>query len=685
MIDLTARQKFILNTIIGKGPLNVKDLSQEIDVSNRTISREVSAINNYLSDKNALIREINSILNIEGLKDNIINIQQSLGAIPFQWLLSQEQRMILITAQLLMASVPYKSAYFSYQFNVVEGTISLYMDKIEQCLNIHNLVLNRKKVYGSIVNGSEWNKRNLFIELLYEYKTIDDLIAFVYGSKDDPTINAFFKTTFDEETIIVSRELLKFINNEMFNMDDLTYFSSFIHILLSIKKTKAGFPIKLPSNFVKGILSSSEFSYINKIQEYLSSFNIYLSDDELTYIAIQLLGNKYVYKSSDKSEELGVSLEDICNELVYEVSKKLNIEVKCDDQLILGLSQHINPAMYKVNMGIQVKNLLLDQIREYYGNLFKVVNYACKIVFSKYNITMPQDEIGYITMHIGASIERNSIKNMKLSAIVICPNGIGTARILSSKIKSAIPSIKLVDISSFKDWMENSKKYDIILSTVNIKHRQMGKFKNLIMVSPFLQNSDIDKINDFIKKNLSGNSRIKNIIGLSNTEKSENVEKDKYDIINDILKNLQLKVFDTNSVSQIISLITDNLFNENLITDKEKVKNLIINREEMGNVVIPNSHVALLHTRSNAVTNPFIGVYRLKHPIKLKSVGFADENVDTFIVMLARKNEQNYILEQIGRVSIALIEDKKFTEVLRLGDIKDLRSSLINILNTEEV
>ena len=84
MIDLTARQKFILNTIIGKGPLNVKDLSQEIDVSNRTISREVSAINNYLSDKNALIREINSILNIEGLKDNIINIQQSLGAIPFQ-------------------------------------------------------------------------------------------------------------------------------------------------------------------------------------------------------------------------------------------------------------------------------------------------------------------------------------------------------------------------------------------------------------------------------------------------------------------------------------------------------------------------------------------------------------------------------------------------------------------------
>ena len=100
--------------------------------------------------------------------------------------------------------------------------------------------------------------------------------------------------------------------------------------------------------------------------------------------------------------------------------------------------------------------------------------------------------------------------------------------------------------------------------------------------------------------------------------------------------------------------------------------------------VIPNCHVALLHTRSDSVNNPFIGVYRIKNYMKLKSIGFAEENVDTFIVMLARKNEDNYVLEQIGKISIALIENKNFTEILRLGDIKDLSSSLIKILNMEE-
>lgn len=104
----------------------------------------------------------------------------------------------------------------------------------------------------------------------------------------------------------------------------------------------------------------------------------------------------------------------------------------------------------------------------------------------------------------------------------------------------------------------------------------------------------------------------------------------------------------------------------------------------MGNVVIPNYHTALLHIRSDDVKKPLVGIYRLKHSIKLKSIGFSDEDVDTFLVMLARKNEHPYILEEIGKISISLIENKNFIEILRFGDIKDLRKSFIQILNEEE-
>ena len=685
MLNFTARQKFILNSIIEKGPLNIKDLSLEICVSNRTVSRELSAINNLLCDKKIVIHENSSILNITGKEAELKHLQRSLGGIPLQWILSPEQRMVFITAQLLMANEPYKSAYFSYQFNVVEGTISLYMDKIEQLLNIHNMVLSRKRGHGLLIEGSEWNKRNLFIELLYEYKSIDELLEFVYDKKIEPTINVFFKTIFDKELIKISKDLIKLISREIFKMDDIAYFSSFIHILLSLKETKLGFPIKLPEYLVKDILSAKEFSFINNIKEYLLTLDIDIIDDEMAYIAIHLMGNRYVYKADGKFEELGATMEDLALEVVYEVGKKLNMEIKCDEQLILGLSQHFSPALYRINMGLQIKNPIVEQIREYYGDLFKAVNYGCKMVFSKYNIIMPKDEIGYLTMHIGASIERNNEDQNSFSALIICPNGIGTAKILSSKIKTTIPSIRSVTISSFKDWAEENGKYDIILSTVNINYNKKSINTNIITVSPFLQTGDIDKINEYIKNNLSHGNLFNSSKSLYIIPPKEELIEDKYDIINGILKNLQLKVFDPQSFSELITLITENIFEEKLISDKDRIKSLILKREEMGNVVIPNCHVALLHTRSDSVNNPFVGVYRTKNYMKLKSMGFAEENVDTFIVMLARKNEDNYVLEQIGKISISLIEDKNFTETLRLGDIKDLSSSLIKILSMEEI
>lgn len=683
MMDLTARQKFVLNTIIEKGPLSIKDLSKQTDVSNRTISRDMSVINKFLSDKNITISENNLGLYIEGKKESIKSVQQLLGGIPLQWLLSQEQRLLLITAQLLVAHEPYKSAYFSYQFNVVEGSISLYMDKIEQWLNIHNLSLSRKRGYGIMVEGSEWNKRSSFVELLYEYKPISELLAFVYGSKNEPTINAFFKTIFGEELIMISKNLLALINNQILTSeDDIAYFSSFIHILLSLKKTKLSSPIELPSYLVQDILVSNEFSFIKEIKEYLVSLSINLVDSELAYIAIQLMGNKYIYKTDRKFKELGVPMEDLSTEVVYEVGKKLNMKIECDEQLILGLSQHFNPALYRINMGIQVKNPLVDEIKQYYGDLFKAVYYACRLVFSKYNITMSQDEIGFITMHIGAAIERSNAYNNKLTALVICPNGVGTARILSHKIKASIPSIESVTISSFKDWSEGDSEYDIILSTVNIDHKTSNK--NIITVSPFLQNEDIDKINNFINSKILGSSIVNNITPLQNVEIYEDPITDEYNVINNILKKIQLETFDTNSFSELITLVTENLVDNELIDDKEEIKNLILKREELGSVVIPNCHVALLHTRSDAVKNPCVGVYRLKEHMKLKSSGFEDENVDTFIVLLARKNEFSYVLEQMGKISISLIEKKDFTEILRLGDIKDLRNSIIKILNEEE-
>ena len=113
---------------------------------------------------------------------------------------------------------------------------------------------------------------------------------------------------------------------------------------------------------------------------------------------------------------------------------------------------------------------------------------------------------------------------------------------------------------------------------------------------------------------------------------------------------------------ELINFIVEDIYEINIGKNKEVIRELIFKREENGNVVIPGTNVALIHTRSDEITSPFVGVYRIKKPLAMKSIGFSTEDVDTFIVMFARSNESNYILKILGKISVSLIEEKEFVE-----------------------
>ncbi|MGB9679125.1 MAG: BglG family transcription antiterminator [Thermoanaerobacteraceae bacterium] len=671
MEDLTVRQKFILKTLIEKGPSNIEDLSKLMDVSGRTIMREIFSINNNLRKyKTAIIEDAGQII-LKGNEETLDKIYTSLGSIPLQWLLTPEQRQILITIHLLISEEPIKAAYFSYQFNVVEGTISLYLDKIEEWLKMRNIFLIRRRGYGIKVEGSELDKRNAIIELLYNYKPLEELLAFVYNDEKDKYVYTFFSTVFDNDLVQLVKRIAQQIKNVMHGqLSDLNYFGIFVHLIVSIYRTKIDKPIQFNDEFVKDILLSNEFIFIKDLENILKENKVYLPDTELAYLALHLSPKKYVYKQN-KFEELGISLQDLSKEVVEEVSRILNRKINCDEQLILGLSQHFEPALYRLTMGLQTTNPLVDEIKNYYSDLFKAVNKACKLIFYKYNIMIPEDEIGYITMHIGAAIERQQALSKKLKVFIVCPNGIGTARILSSKLKALFREIDNIDIGAIWEYKKKDDDYDLIISTVKLEDLK----DNIIVVSPFLTEEDIKKVEEFIEKYVV--KKEKNLIGnLSVAEKSQNFE-----IANEILRNLQLKYVDKKTIADLIKFIAKDLYDLMLTEDAKEIEELIFKREAMGNVVIPNTHIALIHTRSDKMVIPFVGVYKLKTPLKMKSAGFSYEEVDTFLVMLARKTQSSEILEMLGKISISLIEDKTFNEILRFGDIKDIRNSIVTILN----
>ncbi|EKQ52222.1 MULTISPECIES: BglG family transcription antiterminator [unclassified Clostridium] len=681
MNSLTPRQQFILSTVLNEETFNIKRLHKDLDISERTILREISAINKRLKKNSITIfNDEDMNLSISGKKENIEDIRKSLEMVPIPWLFSKEQRQIVIICELLVSKEPLKASYFSHKFNVVMGSISLDIDNIEERLISKNLCIIRKRSYGISIQGSEWNKRNALVELLFEFKPFEDLLAFLYDEKVDPIIKNFFNIVFGSEDIKLIKDILKNIDLGYLKGNDVKYFSLFIQLLLSIKKTKNEEIIHLPNDIKENILSLEEYKRIQHLGEVLQENNINIPEDELVYLCLYLSDYKY-YINNKKFIESDINYENISKEVTEEVSKKIHVNIVEDEQLIRDLAQHFRQTFYMLNLGLKVINPLISEIKEHYSDLYTVIKNTCRLIFSRYNLKIPPEEVGYITMHIAVAIQKQQAMLGNIKVLVVCPSGIGTSRILCNKIKALFNEIGVIDVVSLHDINSEMDKnnYDLILSTVPVNLKTKD---NVIVISHFMTETDIDKVSNFIS-NFKANNTVKELELFAETKANE-VTSNEYELANVMVKNFQLKKSNSESFVDLINFIVEDIHEINIGKDKEVIRNLIFKREENGNVVIPGTNIALIHTRSDEIVNPFVGVYRINNPLAMKSVGFSEEKVDTFIVMFARNNESNYILKILGKISASLIEKEEFVDILKLGNAIEIRDYLINIINNEE-
>lgn len=679
MKDLTPRQQFVLNKVLYEDSINITNLQKQLNVSARTILREISSLNADLKKYNIKIfndEEMN--LSISGNKENIQEIKTSLNSVPIQWLFTKEQRQIIIACELLVSKEPLKASYLSHKFNVVMGSISLDLDSIEKVLITKDLCLIRKRSYGVSIEGSEWNKRNAFVDLLFEFKSFDDLLSYFYNRKFDAAVKTFFEITFGKRIIDIAKEVLNEADFEDLKVNDVKYLSLFIQVLLSIKKKENSESIILPQKVKEDIAVLEDYQRIKSLDESLKKNNILLPEDELVYLYLYLSDYKYLYT---KDGESGISYEEVVMELITEISEKINLELSIDNQLIRDLARHFEQSFYMLNLGLRVINPLINEIEEHYSELFKIINNRCKLIFSRYNLKIPREEVGYITMHIDVAIQRQQSILRKMKVLIICSGGMGTSKILSNKIKSLFPDIESISIGSIHDINDSisENKYDLILSTVSIASKE---FNNIIEVSPFMTQENVERVSNFIF-DLKVSSQRK-LIDMSIMDNKSEISSDEYEKADSITRNFQLERAEVDTFAELINYICDDISEKGFVNDKKVLRDLIFQREERGNVVVPGTNVALIHTRSDELTTPLVGVYRLQKPLHMASVGFSTENVDTFLVMLARNSESNYILQLLGKVSVELIESKEFIEILKIGNIKDIRDYLIKIINAEE-
>lgn len=505
----------IINILLmSKSPITVDSIASKLEVSNKTIRNDLKKVEEYLKNEGLQLHKKPGVgVFIEGPKDKKLKLLSDTG-INVQTIepYTPEDRKNYILKRLFMSEKNITIKELSYELYVSRVTIHKDLDDVEKWISKFNLQLLRKPNRGLEIIGEEKDWR----------KAVSSLIAYNKGSMQlKEMLYEYYGGRIDYKTLTKLKELVNLDYNKLenivsdaekalkFRFSDEAFIGMIIHIAIAIKRLKGNKYIHLSEEIKEGLKQKEEYHIAEHIaQSVQENFKVKLPDSEISYILLHIIGAKMLQNKVDLASMKLTEDDENDNEVSVMMAKEivaiaervLGLDFSGDNQLLNGLILHLRPTINRLKYGLTLRNPIMEQIKANYPEIYGV-SWMTSTVFERYlGVKIPEEEIGYLTLHLGAAIER---QNKPLKALVVCTSGIGTSQLLAEKLERHFRQIDIKAIISIA--MINEKllnDVDVVISTVPI-----SVDKPVLNISPLMTQKDIKLISEFLnysKVNLGG-------------------------------------------------------------------------------------------------------------------------------------------------------------------------------------
>lgn len=690
---ISARERLILEILLSREEkVTVESLARELDVSVRTIHRDLKKIEQMLKNYPlVLLKKPGVGIRLSGEKEKIERLKADLFRQPHQDYTPGE-RQTMILCSLLEARDPIKLMALANDLHVTMATISHDLTKLEGELEKWGLSLVRKRGYGIEIAGSESAKRRAMRHLIAENFDEVEFVSMIRENIRSKTKKAAQTTELISERLlglIEKRKLLLVekvvdeLNRKLpYSLADSAYIGLVVHLTLAIERILQGENIEMDPVYLQGLQNSPEYEMAKEVSGKLSRvFGVDIPEAETGFITMHLQGAKLRHDREYPIEEERYPLAVKTKKLIHFVEKELGFPLINQASLFQGLLTHLKPAVYRIKQNMGISNPMLAKIREDYGELFKVVKKGMDTIFT--DISVPDEEIGYLVMHFGSALLRNQ-GTPDLKALIICSSGIGTSKMLSTRIRHEIPEIKkLVNVSAFELHQADPDKFDLIISTMPLPDLEA----DYLVVSPMLTKEETDKIRSYIQEQIKDRDPCREKTSLVQTEVPsfemeqtlENMQKIyRYtDAIIKVLKGFHVSALkDAGSIRAGLEEACFFLCNEGVIRDHQKVVHALLEREKHGGLGIPGTRLALFHARSDQVIHPSFTIFRLEKPFFVKAMDQSDVQADILLLLLAPRNYSSQGLEVMSYISSILIENEDSIALFESADARSISALL---------
>ncbi|MCM2535889.1 BglG family transcription antiterminator [Neobacillus pocheonensis] len=641
MLVLNNRLKTLIKELLShKEPVTSEYLAKVIGVTSRTIRNDVKTLNLELKKIGVQIeanRGVGYFIDptlgqpVTELIEELFMLQEEeqshAPVLP-------EERVLYILKSIIMADDFIASEQIANELFVSKSTIDNDLKQVEKLLGKYNLTLFKKQNYGIKLVGNEMNIRFCLSESLANIR--NEQMQFEMNSTNPiiPDVNI-------EEIKTITKE---HIDQLPFKMAELPINNLVMHIAIAIQRIKKGKNVEVGTIELDQIEDQVEYLVAKKIVESIEEkFSIKIPLGEVAYITIHLLGAKHFEDKNlleaDFIHLVGESSYQLINDILAEIKRVYRIDLCADRELIYGLGLHLRSAINRIKYKMNLRNPLLKKIKSNYPFSFELGILAAEIIQTNSELTVNEDEIGYIAIHLEAAVKR--MKNKKRREVkrvaIVCASGLGTAKLLAASIESKFPGIDIV--GTYPSYsIKNIKKEaaDLILSTIPV--REDGPIP-ILHINTMLTEKDVEKVKEHISSKYLNEGKNRSLKKLQNL----------------FSEDLFFTEIDKKNPIEIIKSLTTILTIKGYVDDS--FQQSVLDREGISPTAIGNL-VAIPHPLKPNALGSCIAIGILKKPMK-----WGEQSVQ-LVLLLALNEKDKEEFSHLFNHLWQLVQHKKLVDEL---------------------
>ena len=476
------RYKRILEMLL-KNPdgMTGMELARRLNVSSRTIRSDIKTLQDMISDQQSRILAAPNRgykLQREENADDLLRLVDGKGSAVGLTSAGEQQNYIIsrfLECSLKDTSVTQMT--LADEMYVGLSTVKNYLNTTRERFAEYDIKIAQYKTEGMRLEGAEGDLRSFIVDYLHEVRD-EGLRGLLFD-----------KIGYDAMEKILSQTAS--IRN--LQLTDTARHDLAVQTALAIHRSASGQTIECRASMAQKLEETFEYSAAKEVANEIFRYTgMDIPYSEVFYITQCLLTGKKLLDIGSTVNDAHV--KDLVEKVLVAVDEKFGLDFTADEYLKDGLMLHLRIAIARVNFRVNIRNELLGSVKQDYPLAFQIAVYAAKMVREIDHIEFNENEIGYIALHFGASMSRNSMAEDEhpKNVYVVCSAGLGVSVLMKAKLKEHFRgSIQVISVlPAYKLTAEMLEEADYIISTVPLDLDS----PKVIRVNHMLRTDDIEKI-----------------------------------------------------------------------------------------------------------------------------------------------------------------------------------------------